>query len=147
MACQWACSLTCLPYVLTTAVNGCHSIRVFVQTTTANICIDNDSFLSSISVLMMRLLKDSSRPLCFWSLHQSWSSQYFSSSCKSLHTLPQFLPSPSHVRLTKDLPMKNKSGHKLFSANVIHLWSELDNSTASADSVTELKRRLRKLGY
>src|SRR6218665_4049441 len=36
------------------------------------------SFLSSISVLTMRLLQDSSRPLCFWSLHQSWSSRYLS---------------------------------------------------------------------
>src|SRR6218665_12830 len=28
----------------------------------------SSSFLSSISVLTMRLLQDSSRPLCFWSL-------------------------------------------------------------------------------
>src|SRR6218665_1639572 len=101
MACQWACSLTCLPYVLTTAVNGCHSIRVFVQTTTANICIDNDSFLSSISMLMMRLLQDSSRPLCFWSLHQSWSSRYF-----SLSGLPWHCPSrSSSVSLCFSFPL------------------------------------------
>src|SRR6218665_3679733 len=31
----------------------------------------SSSFLSSISVLTMRLLQDSSRPLCFWLLHQS----------------------------------------------------------------------------
>src|SRR6218665_2016970 len=42
------------------------------------------SFLSSISVLTMRLLQDSSRPLCFWSLHQSWSSR-----CSSLSGIPR----------------------------------------------------------
>jgi len=31
------------------------------------------SFFSSNSVLTTRLLQDSSRSLCFWSLHQSWS--------------------------------------------------------------------------
>src|SRR6218665_1487332 len=44
----------------------------------------SSSFLSSISVLTMRLLQDSSRPLCFWSLHQSWSSRYFFSFRSSL---------------------------------------------------------------
>src|SRR6218665_2310155 len=47
-------------------------------------------FLSSISVLTMRLLQDSSRPLCFWSLHQSWSSR-----CSSLSSLPSHCPSSS----------------------------------------------------
>jgi len=43
----------------------------------------SSSFLSSISVLTMRLLQDSSRSLCFWSLHQSWSSRCFSLSGSS----------------------------------------------------------------
>src|SRR6218665_1898925 len=40
--------------------------------------------ISSISVLTMRLLQDSSRPLCFWSPRQSWSSRRFSPSGISL---------------------------------------------------------------
>src|SRR6218665_954812 len=48
------------------------------------------SFLSSISMLTMRLLQGSSRPLCFWSLHQSWLSRSFSPS-----GLPRHCPSRS----------------------------------------------------
>jgi len=50
----------------------------------------SSSFLSSISVLTMRLLQDSSRPLCFWSLHQSWLSR-----CFYLSDLPWHCPSRS----------------------------------------------------
>src|SRR6218665_2772809 len=34
-----------------------------------------------------------------------------------------------------------------YSARVVDLWNELDNSTASVVSVTALKRKLEKLGY
>src|SRR6218665_2880354 len=59
------------------------------------------SFLSSISVLTMRLLQDSSRPLCFWLLHQSWSSR-----CSSLSGLPWHCPSrSSSVSLCFSFPL------------------------------------------
>ena len=48
----------------------------------------SSSFLSSISVLTMRLLQDSSRPLFFWSLHQSWSSRFWNR--RSLRLLQGF---------------------------------------------------------
>src|SRR6218665_807667 len=59
------------------------------------------SFLSSISVLTMRLLQDSSRPLYFWSLHQSWSSRCFSLAGLSLH----FLSRCSSVSLCLTFPI------------------------------------------
>jgi len=37
-------------------------------------------------------------------------------------------------------------GQKFFSARVVDLWNELDD-TVSVDSVTALKRKLGKLGY
>src|SRR6218665_2639990 len=54
------------------------------QNDTVGLLSSSSSFLSSISVLTMRLLQDSSRPLCFWSLHQSWSSRCFFSFRSSL---------------------------------------------------------------
>jgi len=36
---------------------------------------------------------------------------------------------------------------KFFSARVVDLWNELDDSTVSADSVTAFKRKVGKLGY
>jgi len=57
-------------------------------------------FLSSISLLMMRLLQDSSRPLCFWSPHQSWSSRCFSPSYRSSSVSLCFsFPPRVHVKL------------------------------------------------
>ena len=38
-------------------------------------------------------------------------------------------------------------GQKLFSARVVDLWNELDDSIVSSDSVTACKRKLGKLGY
>jgi len=42
---------------------------------------------------------------------------------------------------------KGTLGHKFFSARVVDLWNELDESTVSVDNVTAFKRELGKLGY
>ena len=36
---------------------------------------------------------------------------------------------------------------KFFSARVVDLWNELDDSTVSVDNVTAFKRKLEKLSY
>src|SRR6218665_2030143 len=42
---------------------------------------------------------------------------------------------------------KGTIGQKFFSARVVDLWNELDDSTVSVDNVTAFKRKLGKLGY
>src|SRR6218665_1671572 len=42
---------------------------------------------------------------------------------------------------------KGTIGQKFFSARVVDLWDELDDSTVSVDNVTAFKRKLGKLGY
>src|SRR6218665_3970802 len=42
---------------------------------------------------------------------------------------------------------KGTLGQKFFSARVVDLWNELDDSTVSVDNVTAFKRKLGKLGY
>ena len=42
---------------------------------------------------------------------------------------------------------KGTLGQKFFSAGVVDLWNELDDSTVSVDNVTAFKRKLGKLGY
>ena len=42
---------------------------------------------------------------------------------------------------------KGTLGQNFFSARVVDLWNELDDSTVSAYSVTAFKRKLGKLGY
>src|SRR6218665_693724 len=42
---------------------------------------------------------------------------------------------------------KGTLGQKFFSASVVDLWNELDDSTVSVDNVTAFKRKLGKLGY
>src|SRR6218665_870977 len=67
--------------------------------------IQTSSFLSSISVLTMRFLQDSSRSLCFWSLHQSWSSRCF---------LFQIFPDIVHP----GLPLSPSASLSLYVSNV-----------------------------
>jgi len=71
--------------------------------------LDSSSFLSSISVLTIRLLQDSSRPLCFWSLHQSWPSQCFSPSGLRWHC-PSKSSSASVTGLQNDNFTYNSKG-------------------------------------
>src|SRR6218665_3204327 len=42
---------------------------------------------------------------------------------------------------------KGTIGQKFFSARVVDLWNELDDSTVSVDNVPAFKRKLGKLGY
>src|SRR6218665_1314791 len=42
---------------------------------------------------------------------------------------------------------KGTLGQKFFSARVVDLWNELDDSTVSGDNVTAFRRKLGKLGY
>src|SRR6218665_2474062 len=42
---------------------------------------------------------------------------------------------------------KGTLGQKFFSARVVALWNELDDSTVSVHNVTAFKRKLGKLGY
>ena len=42
---------------------------------------------------------------------------------------------------------KGTLGHTFFSARVVDLWNELDDSTVSVDNVKAFKRKLEKLGY
>ena len=42
---------------------------------------------------------------------------------------------------------KGTLGQTFFSARVVDLWNELDDSTFSVDNVTAFKRKLGKLGY
>ena len=42
---------------------------------------------------------------------------------------------------------KGTLGQKFFSARVVDLWNELDDSTVSVGYVTVFKRKLGKLGY
>ena len=42
---------------------------------------------------------------------------------------------------------KGAVGQKFFSARVVDLWNELDDSTVSVDNVTVFERKLGKLGY
>ena len=42
---------------------------------------------------------------------------------------------------------KGTLGQKFFNARVVDLWNELDDSTVSADNVTDFNRKLEKLGY
>src|SRR6218665_1051626 len=42
---------------------------------------------------------------------------------------------------------KGTIGQTFFSARVVDLWNELDDSTISVDNVTAFKRKLGKLGY
>src|SRR6218665_1639799 len=42
---------------------------------------------------------------------------------------------------------KGTLGQKFFSARVVDLWNELEDSTVSVDNVTAFKRKLGKLGY
>src|SRR6218665_1099606 len=42
---------------------------------------------------------------------------------------------------------KGTLGQKFFSARVVDLWNELDDSTVSVDNVTAFKKKLGTLGY
>src|SRR6218665_1430163 len=42
---------------------------------------------------------------------------------------------------------KGTTGQKFFSARVVGLWNELDDSTVSVDNITVFKKKLGKLGY
>src|SRR6218665_1553785 len=56
-----------------------------------DVILSSSSFRSSTSELTMRLLKDFSRSLCFWSPRPSWSSRF---------VLPQVFPDIVHPDLS-----------------------------------------------